>query len=41
MNLADSLYYTVKSIDLANYLDALLLNNGKTIIDEKIIESLE
>jgi hypothetical protein len=28
-------------LDLANYLDAYLLNNGKTIIDEKVIESLE
>ena len=28
-------------LDLANYLDAFLLNNGKTIIDEKVIESLE
>jgi hypothetical protein len=28
-------------LDMANYLDAYLLHNGKTIIDEKIIESLE
>jgi hypothetical protein len=29
-------------LDMANYLDAYLLNrNGKTIIDEKLIESLE
>jgi hypothetical protein len=28
-------------LDMANYLDAYLLNNGKTIIDEKVIESLE
>lgn len=26
---------------MANYLDALLLIDGKTIIDEKIIEELE
>lgn len=26
---------------MANYLDALLLYNGKTIIDEKVIENLE
>jgi hypothetical protein len=28
-------------LSMANYLDALLLYNGKTIIDEKVIESLE
>ena len=28
-------------LDMANHLDALLLINGKTIIDEKLIESLE
>ena len=27
-------------LDLANHLDALLLDNGKTIIDEKVIEGL-
>jgi hypothetical protein len=27
-------------MDMANYLDALLLHNGKKIIDEKFIESL-
>lgn len=28
-------------LDMANYLDAYLLHNGKEIIDEKVIESLE
>jgi hypothetical protein len=28
-------------LDMANYLDAYLLNNGTEIIDEKVIESLE
>jgi hypothetical protein len=28
-------------LDMANYLDAYLLHDGKTIIDEKVIESLE
>jgi hypothetical protein len=28
-------------VEMANYLNALLLYNGKTIIDEKVIESLE
>lgn len=28
-------------LEMANYLDALLLNNGTQIIDEKVIEDLE
>lgn len=28
-------------LEMANYLDAYLLNSGKTIIDEKVIEELE
>lgn len=30
-----------KLLEMANYLDALLLNNGTQIIDEKVIEDLE
>jgi len=33
--------HLIKLLDMANYLDALLLNHGDEIIDEKVIESLE
>lgn len=33
--------HLIMLLEMANYLDAYLLNTGKTIIDEKVIEELE